>query len=244
MFFFKKLYSLLKYLQTFDSIKLSGKHLLQETVQKLEADEDLNNSFCALFASFTNSCRCDPHKDNVQADSESNMDPLIMFELEESIILHILHNVILYMAKVHLSDLTSKFLDTEMGKKKTYQIRHSSPSASKVDGILKSHIDFPCGLCGNECVEIKSMKCAKFEDLSVECNGCQKWYHYICMNLTGKEPELQEGSQLPYFCSKCKSESNQLSSDLNAMSVDAEQSQSIQSSKLGSPKSRKKKGTS
>ena len=35
------------------------------------------------------------------------------------------------------------------------------------------------------------------------CDKCDKWHHLICVGLTGNELELEEGSDLEYFCPKC-----------------------------------------
>ena len=48
------------------------------------------------------------------------------------------------------------------------------------------------------------MRNPKKEDFSVLCDKCDKWFHYVCLGLTGKEVELQEGSDLEYFCPDCK----------------------------------------
>ena len=47
-------------------------------------------------------------------------------------------------------------------------------------------------------------KKAAFEDFSMQCDQCNKWYHYICVNLTGHEPALQDNSEMPYYCNECK----------------------------------------
>ena len=67
-------------------------------------------------------------------------------------------------------------------------------------------IEFPCGHCGKECVDVESLKDSQFEDFSVGCDKCQNWFHYVCVGLKGDEPELRENSNLEYFCPKCKQE--------------------------------------
>ena len=123
--------------------------------------------------------------------------------MEEALVLHILHKVILYICKVHLSDITSQYLDTVIGKK-SYQLQHSLESESKVKEMMSKNVDYPCGICGKECIEIMNKKHAIFDDFSVECDTCSKWFHYVCANLSGKEPELQKGSDLPFYCPNCK----------------------------------------
>ena len=55
-----------------------------------------------------------------------------------------------------------------------------------------------------ECIEIIHRKKATFDEFSVQCDTCDKWYHYMCVNLTGQEPELKEKSDIPYYCPNCK----------------------------------------
>ena len=61
-----------------------------------------------------------------------------------------------------------------------------------------------------------------FEEFSVGCDGSQLWYHYVCVGLSGQEPQLQEGSELPYFCPKCtenKSKSGESSNTVQKLSL-------------------------
>lgn len=45
---------------------------------------------------------------------------------------------------------------------------------------------------------------AQFEDFNVQCDKCDFWFHFVCEGLSGKEKEVQPGSEFPYFCKKCK----------------------------------------
>ena len=76
-------------------------------------------------------------------------------------------------------------------------------SSSEKENSVKLSIEYPCGKCGSECIDIANKKHALFEDFSVQCDTCDLWYHYVCLKLTGKEPELQENSELPFFCPSC-----------------------------------------
>lgn len=62
------------------------------------------------------------------------------------------------------------------------------------------------------------MKRAKFEDHSVCCDKCNVWYHLVCLGLKGTEPEIIEGSTLPFFCPSCTQQSSNANSedDVNA----------------------------
>jgi len=50
----------------------------------------------------------------------------------------------------------------------------------------KAKIMWPCGICGNNCV-----------DQSVACDGCDTWYHFICIHVD--EDELPD----EWFCNSC-----------------------------------------
>ena len=52
-------------------------------------------------------------------------------------------------------------------------------------------------------MDVQDIQDPQFEDFSVGCDKCNKWFHYICIHLSGQEPELQENSDLPYYCPDC-----------------------------------------
>ena len=135
--FFKLLYVKLKSSQTFEHIKNNPKNVLQVTVEQLEFDQQLSETFCNLFSSYKSQCECMP-KNTCEEAFESDIDTVLDYELEETLILHIFHKVVLYMSKVHLSDLASKMLDTVLQKKKTFQLRHSRGSATKKADVCSS----------------------------------------------------------------------------------------------------------
>ena len=46
------------------------------------------------------------------------------------------------------------------------------------------HINDICGICQNQCIDHPS----SFGEESIGCDGpCDKWFHYICLLLTGNE---------------------------------------------------------
>ena len=71
-----------------------------QRVQKLEEDHELNQAFCNLFTAYKSDCMCNAE----EAEINSEMSTVLHYELEESLILHVYHKVILYMGKVHLND--------------------------------------------------------------------------------------------------------------------------------------------
>ena len=135
------------------------------------------------------------------SDVESDIDTLLNYELEETLILHIFHKVVLYMSKVHISHLTSKMLDTVLQKEKTFQLRHSLRSAMKKLMLFpRLLISLVVHVCGKECIELASVKTSPFENWSVQCDKFDIWYQLVCQNLTGQEPELQPKLQKKFFC--------------------------------------------
>ena len=83
-------------------------------------------------------------------------------------------------------------------------MRHSLGKATKKSDVFPKVVDFPCGACGKECIELSSMETSPFEDWLVQCDKCDIWYHLVCQNLTGQEPELQPKSHKKFFCTACK----------------------------------------
>ena len=199
--FFKLLYGKLKCAQTFQHIKQNPKSVLQAAVEKLEFAQELSEAFCNLFSSYKSQCECESVTETTSdSDVDLEIDTVLDYELEETLIL-------LYMSKVHLSDLTSKMLDmldTILQKEKTFQLRHSLGSATKKSDVVPKVVDFPCGTCGKECIELASVETSPFEDWSIQCDKCDIWYYLVCQNLTGQEPELQPKSWKKFFCTACK----------------------------------------
>ena len=116
--FFKKLYKVIKSVQTVEKIQKDPKNILQQTVQISENNESLVQSFFHLFSSFSDTCTCET---NVVFEKESETkDQFLVYELEESLLLHLLHQVVLYLSKVHLSDVKSKMLDEVLKKKENH----------------------------------------------------------------------------------------------------------------------------
>ena len=114
-----------------------------------------------------------------------------------------LDNVLHYFCSAHLSDILSKYMDNVLHKEKSVSLWHKLNSGVKKSDIKKSDIKYPCSTCGCECIEVDSVTSPKFKEFSVGCDDCQLWFHYVCVGLSGKEPELKQGSSLPYFCLKC-----------------------------------------
>ena len=109
-----------------------------------------------------------------------------------------------YFASVHLSDVLSKYKDVKISKQKSTSLLHALIAGVTEKDMNPNKMDFPCGICGNACIEIESIKDPQFEDQSISCDKCDKWFHFICVNITGNEANVQSGSGLPYFCPTCQ----------------------------------------
>ena len=201
--FFKMLLLKIKQSQNIVSIQYDPENVFLQTVEALRNDTELLSNWYELFDTNSgneqSSCSCSG-EDLQQIDPP--FEEILPMELDQLLIYDILVKVILYFCKVHLNEKVTQLKDYILEKPKTYQHRHvvDLPSSKVPD---KTQVDFPCGFCGRECIEIVLDSQKVFENFSVQCNKCTKWYHYQCMNLIGKEPELQENSTLPFFCTNC-----------------------------------------
>ena len=65
--------------------------------------------------------------------------------------------------------------------------------------VVPKVVDFPCGICGKEYIELASVKTSPFENWSIQCDKFDIWYHLVCQNLTGEEPELQPKSHKKFL---------------------------------------------
>ena len=120
-----------------------------------------------------------------------------------------LDKVIHYFASVHLSNILSKYKDVKMAKQKSTSLQHGLIAGVSEKQMNPKKIDFPCGSCGHAYLEIESLKDPQFEDHSI---GCDKWFYFIYINLTGNEANVQPGLDLPYYCPTCQQTSAPISS--------------------------------
>ena len=117
--FFKNMYSLIKSVQNFDQIERNPGNILQDTVLFVEQNQMVVSSFCELFTTFSNTCSCSMEESNLEYKDMKN---ILQYKLDEALVLHIQYKVVLYMPKVHLNDITLKYLDTVVHKKKLFKL--------------------------------------------------------------------------------------------------------------------------
>ena len=199
--FFKLLLIQVKKMQNILSVQWNKENSFIMTMSTLTSDLKIVETWVNLFRTSEepSTCSC---IDSETSESKKELSAvcLLDFELDEVLILDILESVVHYFCKVHFSETVFKLKDFVLEKPKTFQLRHTVDESKQ---ILKQ-VMFPCGVCQKECIDIINRKRASFDDFSVECDSCKLWYHYICVNLTGKEDALQENSKVPYFCPSCK----------------------------------------
>ena len=158
--------------------------------------------WCQLFQDISGSCRCVDDTESQTVENDVNFNEQLMnYELEECLVMDMLDKVIHYFACVHLSDVLSKYKDVKISKQKSTSLRHALIAGVTEKDMNPNKVDFPCGICGNAYIEIESIKDPQFEDQSI---GCDKWFHFICVNITGNEANVQAGFDLPYFCPTCQ----------------------------------------
>ena len=176
---FSKRFACIQNFVTFES-RLHG--IFRRNVDILQNDPDMMNKWFNLFsgcgktyASTTNPCSQDQSIDTV--------NEMLQYEFDTALLLDMYDELCTYYIKVTLNELCKKYFKCNKRKVKT--------------------VDYPCGKCSKECIDIVTCKNAKFEDFSVQCDKCSKWYHYICVGLTGKESFLKSASQEEYICFEC-----------------------------------------
>ena len=200
--FFKVFYCKVNSVLTVKNLKCHKIDILKVCECNLKQDETLLEMWCNLFVSKSDSCKCSQDIEDESFAEQSEHD-VIDYELEECLVLDLFDRVLHYFASVQLSDRLDNHKDTVVHKEKEVSLTHNLLSGMKKEA-MKKIIQFPCGHCGKESVDVESLQDAQFEDFSVGCDKCQQWFHYMCMGLKGNEPELSEGSNLEYFCSKFK----------------------------------------
>lgn len=62
-----------------------------------------------------------------------------------------------------------------------------------------SAVEFACSICKTECIDEPDL----FEDMSIYCDLCTKWFHWVCVKVTGTEKFLKRKT-LKWFCPLCQ----------------------------------------
>ena len=199
--FFKMLLVKIRKYQNLLNVQLEPAAAFLQAMKAVGDDTDLIDMWFNLFAeSDTQQPSCECTEETTQDNElEFNNRKLIDLEMDQVLILDLYEQVTFYFCKVHFREKVEQIRDHVFQKHKTFQLRHRVD----VDSQISSPVHYPCGECKAECIEIIQTSQAALEDFSVQCDKCTKWFHYICLNLTGNEPELREDSDLPFFCKYC-----------------------------------------
>ena len=208
--FFKTIYLELKQLQSRSRFERNLSVLYHNTVQLLKTKVKLIEMWYSLFSTFECVCPAQPEESQIEHEVHDDME----YVLQETLVMELYDHLVEYFTKINISELIKKYLDEVVQKAKSVQLRHSVNFTENKKDIIKD-IKYPCGVCFKECEEIETLRRPKFSDFSVECSTCNKWFHYQCVQLSGSETFLQEGSMEEFTCTKC-SVPNELSTDENA----------------------------
>ena len=150
-------------MQTVPNLHKYSDSILQKTTIIIRNDVILLQTWCNLFAASTKSCMCNDYYDSNIEEPDDNIsldDPtkVMEYEIEQSLILHMFEEVVLYFCRVHLSDILDKYKDTVLLKHKSMGIRKTVHSVEKsgkeVESILNK-VDYPCGICKKECIDVE-----------------------------------------------------------------------------------------
>ena len=70
----------------------------------------------------------------------------------------------------------------------------TAPQAS----VTSSSMQFQCSLCCKECIDEPLV----FNDMSINCDKCGDWFHWLCVNISGNEVFLKK-KRMVWHCPEC-----------------------------------------
>ena len=207
-YFFKNLLVKIRKFQNLMQVQMEPNTAFINAMKAISVDSELADMWFNLFSEThfeVDTCTCDSEREHTEEDDVVSNNKLIDMELDQLLILDLYEQVTFYFCKVHFREKVEQLRDYVFQKQKTFQLRHRAD----IDSANTKSVQYPCGECKNECIEIIHTSQAAFEDFSVQCDKCSKWYHYMCLNLSGNEPELKDGSDLPFYCKHCNKNASQ-----------------------------------
>ena len=63
---------------------------------------------------------------------------------------------------------------------------------------------YTCGVCKNKLSDVEDVE--DISQCSVYCEGCQKWFHWLCVNILSENDSALEDDE--YYCPTCKEANN------------------------------------
>ena len=199
--FFKYLFKKVACIQNFVTFESRLHGIFRRNVDILQNDPDMMNKWFNLFSGCDRTCASTTNPCS-QEQTIDTVNEMLQYEFDTALLLDMYDELCTYYIKVTLNELRKKYLDKKSLAPKSMQHRHEV-LIDKCNKRKVKTVDYPCGKCSKECIDIVTCKNAKFEDFSVQCDKCSKWYHYICVGLTGKESFLKSASQEEYVCFEC-----------------------------------------
>lgn len=161
--------------------------LLDQTIQSLETMANCNSHGGQLYCYISETLMSDPVLRQTWSDVSASAD--------ESLNLRLYSSVLERYVMLSAGHFVRSFKENAKVKRKfehRKQIHVASTSASSSTSKKKpKKLNYPCGICGNECITG-----------TVLCESCDKWHHYRCLGLKGTESELDDDAP-PYICPKC-----------------------------------------
>ena len=202
--FFEVLYKNTIQYQNMQMMRISPQQSLDLSISHLQNDVDCLQQWLDQFNSLGEECNCTQIMDNEPECEEEELPHdhfswrthEFLAELVQCMLVDMYDQLVTYFCRVHFSDILGQFRDEH--RVKSLPLRMELHAGGK-KGQKET---YPCAICSMEC---KSFFKNAGEN-SVECSSCLHWVHYKCASLTGKEPELQEGNDDPWYCPKCKNE--------------------------------------
>lgn len=74
----------------------------------------------------------------------------------------------------------------------------TAPVDSLTPYVMSSAVEFECNVCHLECIDEPN----EFKDMSIYCDKCTNWYHWVCVGVKGTELFLKR-KRMKWFCISC-----------------------------------------
>ena len=143
--------------------------------------------FCVKTVSPYNNFHCE----------EISFDPMFMEDVVEK--------ATLVFKKIIIPELLEGLVKKNMSKDSNNNVDTSDPTIIDIvacggsDNTHTSATEYPCKVCKRECIEEPFAD----TDMSILCDKCDNWFHWVCVRINGKERFLKSET-LKWYCVHCK----------------------------------------